>query len=53
MQEHTKILGDRRVEENTEVTIGAQITVEKEVRVVLGKGHFQEITIVIERKIEA
>ena len=42
MQEHTNILGDRTVEENTEVTIGMNITVEKEVGVGLGQGHFKK-----------
>ena len=53
IQEHAKILGDRTAEDNTEVTIGMKITVEKDVGVGLGKGHFHEITIIIEAMIEA
>ena len=49
IQEHTKILGDRIVEENTEVTIGMKITVEKEVGVGLGKSQFQKIPKIIEK----
>ena len=51
IQEHTEILGDRTVD-NTEVTIGIKITVEKEVGVSLGKGQFQDITVIIEEMIE-
>ena len=47
-QEHTKILGDRIVEENTEITIGMKTTVEIEVGVGLEKDHFQEILMVVE-----
>ena len=43
---------DRTVEEDTEVIIGMKITVEKEAGVGQGKGHFQEITIIIEGAIK-
>ena len=46
MQEYTKILGDRTVEENTEITIGIKITVEKEVGIGLEKDHFQGMLII-------
>ena len=50
-QDHINIFEDRIVE-NTEVIIGMKITVETEVGVDLGKGHFQEITILVEEMIE-
>ena len=46
-----QILEDRIVE-NTAVIIGMKVTVETEEGVGLGKGHFQEITILVERTIE-
>ena len=46
LQDLIKILEDRIVE-NTEVVIGMKTTVQKEVRVDLGKGHFQKITILV------
>ena len=51
-QEHTKIMGDKIVRENTEVIIGMKITAEKEGRVGLGRDHFQGI-LIINRMIEA
>ena len=52
MQEHTKILEDRIVEENIEVIIAMKIIAEKEVGVGLEKDHFQEILLIIEGTIE-
>ena len=51
--EHTRILRDRIVEEYAEVIIGMKTTVKTKVGVSLGKGHFPEITIIIEETIEA
>ena len=46
MQEHNKILGDRTIKENTEITIGLKITVEIEVGIGLERDHFQEVLII-------
>ena len=46
MQEHTKILGDRIVEKNTEITTGMKIAVEIKVGIGLEKDHFQEMLII-------
>ena len=53
MQDHTKISEDIIVEENTEVIIEMKVVAEKDVRVGLGRDHFQGITIIIEGMIEA
>ena len=53
MQECTKTLGDRKVEENIEVIIGVKIITEKEVGVDLEKDHFLRIMIITEGMIEA
>ena len=45
-QDHINILEDRIVQ-YTGVIIGMKITVETEVGVDLGKGHFQEISILV------
>ena len=49
--DHIKILEDR-IAEYTGVIIGMKITVKTVVKVVLWNGHFQEITILVEEKIE-
>ena len=53
MQGHIKLLQDRIVEENTEVTIGIKITAEREVGVGLEKDHSQGTILIIEGIIEA
>ena len=52
MQDHIKILEDRIVESIGVIT-GMETTVETEVGIGVGKGHFQEIKIIIEEMIKA